>query len=435
MPFWKKDKKDAKTKISHPQQQAAAESGRSPNRHIAMPSDRRYTVEASDRERLRPNSTSPNSSRNRHTTVSTRVTSGGGSSKAHTISRSDSGKKVAQTKAFYEELSKTGGGGGGGGGGTGSTLTRSGQFSPEKQRHGTNVSVGSSSTSSSRVSVNITSPTPFSDGSGSGSRTPTVVRRSSKMGGGSPDLSNLSPMTSARVNKRASLIFDGTTSPDISREKVFDGVSMPLPPLQMSNIRLREVEASRNPPGGGFGFILRKSYLPVPEDPEKTKLVHLVEPRAGYNGPLMTGDRIIEVNWENVEDAPHEEVVEMIKASETSVYLKVASMPELTELNARGALDVIEEGGNSLKRNNKFRKSGKGKAQHKTGKQSEIMCIIIISKSTLDKYSLSVCPWYWVMGMSLCNYSIDTSVSCDFMFLTQYLLLTMTGVYCDTSNC
>jgi hypothetical protein len=135
----------------------------------------------------------------------------------------------------------------------------------------------------------------------------------------------------------------------------------------MSNIRLREVEAGRNAPGGGFGFILRKSYLPVPEDPEKTKLVHLVEPRADYLGPLMTGDRIIEVNGDNVEDAPHEEVVEMIKSSEGSVYLKVASMPELTELNARGALDDDAGGGNSLKRNNKLRKSGKGKAQHKTG--------------------------------------------------------------------
>ena len=291
-----------------------------------------------------------------------------GSTKAHSLNRSDSGLKVAQTKAFYEKLSNTNDASSNS---TTSTLTKSGQFSPEKRRQGTDVSVGSSSTSSSHVSVNVTSPVPpFSDGSSSGNRTP-VIQRARIGGGGSPDLSNLSPMTSARISKRKSLIFDGRSSPEISREKSFDGVNLPLPPLQMSNMRLREVEAGRNAPGGGFGFILRKSYLPVPEDPEKTKLVHLVEPRVDYNGPLMTGDRIMEVNGENVEDAPHEEVVEMIKSSEGSVYLKVASMPELTELNTRGALDGVEESGNSLKRNSKFRKSGKGKAQHKTGKRGE----------------------------------------------------------------
>ena len=362
MPFWKKEKKDSKSKHNHHHHSHTSADVKSPARHIAMPGDRRYTVEASDRERPRPNSTSPNSSRDRHT-ITSRINSGN-SIKAHSLSRTESGLKVAQTKAFYEELSKSNLTGGGGG-----TLTHSGQHtisSPEKRRQGTNVSVGSSSTSSSHVSVNVTSPTPLSDGSGSGNRTPVVQRRIAG-GGGSPDLSNLSPMTNARINKRTSLIFDGTTSPDISRAKSFEGIDLPLPPLQMSNIRLREVEAGRNAPGGGFGFILRKSYLPVPEDPEKTKLVHLVEPRADYLGPLMTGDRIIEVNGESVEDEPHEEVVEMIKSSGGSVTLKVASMPELTELNARGALDGDQGGGNSLKRNNKLRKSGKGKAQHKTG--------------------------------------------------------------------
>ena len=357
MPFWKKEKKDPKaSKHNHGHAHSTADV-KSPARHISMPGDRRYTIEPSDRERARPNSTSPNSSRDRHTIVSR-----GGSSnsiKAHSLSRTESGLKVAQTKAFYEGLSKNSTSS------NNSTLTRSGQHSissPEKRRQGTNVSIGSSSTSSSHVSVNITSPTPLSDGSGSGNRTPVVQRRVHS--GGSPDLSSLSPITNARINKRTSLIFDGRSSPEISRAKSFNGINLPLPPLQMSNIRLREVEASRNAPGGGFGFILRKSYLPVPEDPEKTKLVHLVEPRADYLGPLMTGDRIIEVNGESVEDAPHEDVVEMIKSSGGSVYLKVASMPELTELNARGALD---DDANSLKRNSQLRKSGKGKAQHKTG--------------------------------------------------------------------
>ncbi len=146
-----------------------------------------------------------------------------------------------------------------------------------------------------------------------------------------------------------------TLSLEIGKEKMFDDQYMPLPPLQTTTVRHRSVTAVKNPRGGGFGFILRKSYLPVPDDPDKTCLVHLIEPRSDYFGPLMTGDRIIEVNGENVVDAPHEMVVEMIKASGDSVDLRVASMPELLELNARGALDEAPL------RNSPRRKSGRKK--------------------------------------------------------------------------
>lgn len=91
---------------------------------------------------------------------------------------------------------------------------------------------------------------------------------------------------------------------EMRKERTISGVDLPLPPLQTTRVRHRSIIAQKNAPGGGFGFILRKSYLPVPEDPEKTRLVHLVEPRTDYFGPLMTGDRIIEVNAANVEDAP-----------------------------------------------------------------------------------------------------------------------------------
>lgn len=143
------------------------------------------------------------------------------------------------------------------------------------------------------------------------------------------------------------------------REKEFEGVSLSLPPLQMTTVKHRDVEASRNAPGGGFGFILRKAYLPVPEDPDMTRLVHLVEPRADYDGPLMTGDRIIEVNGMNVEEEAHEGVVEMIKASGQSVQLLVASMPELVELNARGAFD--DTAGARIARDAPSRRSGRAK--------------------------------------------------------------------------
>ena len=141
--------------------------------------------------------------------------------------------------------------------------------------------------------------------------------------------------------------------------KAYDGRDLPLPPLQMATVRHRSVLAEKSPAhGGGFGFILRQSYLPMPDDPGQTKLVHLVEPRPDYMGPLMTGDRIIMVNGEEVEDEPHERVVELIKASGDAVELMVASMPELLELNAR----VFQGSDNPFaNRDNKMRKSARMK--------------------------------------------------------------------------
>lgn len=240
------------------------------------------------------------------------------------ISRRDSGVKVAAHKAFYEDLSNR----------SGAHSPRQ-LSSPEKSRRRDQES---SSSLSTRITVSVTSPTQ------SGDRTPSSLGRGTS-GSSSPS-----------VNKRSSFFETSNhVTTEIGREKSFDGIHLPLPPLQTTAVRVREVEARRNLHGGGFGFILRKSFLPVLEEPDKTKLVHLIEPRVDYLGPLMTGDRIIEVNGEVVEDAPHEMVVEMIKASGSSVSLKVVSMPELLELNTRGALD------GTFQRNTAFRKSGKAK--------------------------------------------------------------------------
>ena len=144
-----------------------------------------------------------------------------------------------------------------------------------------------------------------------------------------------------------------------SSTRSYGGHNLPLPPLQTATVQHRSVLAEKNlQNGGGFGFILRQSYLPVPEDPGQTRLVHLVEPRPDYTGPLMTGDRIIEVNGCVVEDEPHERVVELIKESGDSVDLRVASMPELLELNAR-----VFQGSNNpfANRGSNLRKSAKMK--------------------------------------------------------------------------
>ena len=126
---------------------------------------------------------------------------------------------------------------------------------------------------------------------------------------------------------------------EVGKEKTFEGVNLLLPPLKTSSVELRKVTAIKSPSMGGFGFILRKSFEPDPNQPDTRMLVHLVEPRPDYQGPLMTGDHIVEVNGEYVAIAPHERVVELIKASGDVVELKVASVPELMELNLRGAFD------------------------------------------------------------------------------------------------
>lgn len=267
---------------------------------------------------------------------------------------SGSGKKVAAQRQFYEAkiMSSRSEANRSSIHGPGSTSPRR-VSSPEKKRRerdDTTVSANSSR-STSRINVSVTSPT-------SGSRTPDKPSRPP-----SEYMGSASPLT----NKRFSSVFaesGGPSSVEIGKEKEFTGVNLPLPPLQTTAVRLREVDARRNAQGGGFGFILRKSYLPVPEEPDKTKLVHLIEPRSDYTGPLMTGDRIIEVNGEVVEDEPHEAVVELIKASGDCVNLRVASMPELVELNNRGALD------STFERNSGLRKSGKAK-------QGTGMCFLV----------------------------------------------------------
>jgi hypothetical protein len=154
--------------------------------------------------------------------------------------------------------------------------------------------------------------------------------------------------------------------------KPYDGRDLPLPPLQMATVRHRSVVAEKSPAnGGGFGFVLRQSYLPMPDDPGQTRLVHLVEPRPDYMGPLMTGDRITQVNGEDVEDKPHERVVELIKASGDRVELMVASMPELLELNARvfhGSDNPFVDRGNKMRKSSRMKPGQTGTLRKQAAK-------------------------------------------------------------------
>ena len=199
-----------------------------------------------------------------------------------------------------------------------------------------------------------------------------------------------------------------TTEEDSRSNKPGDAQDLPLPPLQMATVRHRSVVAEKSPAnGGGFGFILRQSYLPVPEDPGQTRLVHLVEPRPDYMGPLMTGDRITQVNGEDVEDEPHERVVELIKASGDRVELMVASMPELLELNAR----VFHGSDNPFKdRSNKIRKSARMKPgqtgtlrkQAAKAKEFKVSCSCLYIVCSMEEHSGGICCTH-LSSLHLCE--------------------------------
>ena len=148
----------------------------------------------------------------------------------------------------------------------------------------------------------------------------------------------VSPTKSYRDNS-ISMLLNDMSDLSLSQAKEFKGVVLDLPPLRTSTVKQREVLAVKNPALGGFGFNLRKSFQPDPDNSDNTILVHLVEPRPSYIGPLMSGDRILEVNGEEVVNSPHERVVDLIKTSGDQVNFKVASVPELIELNERGVFD------------------------------------------------------------------------------------------------
>ncbi len=347
--FGRTDKKKEKEKKKAEKERPADKQSRK-SLQATSPSHQHITVHGADgKDRSNTNSASSVTTGGQSTSPSPSASSQELTGLLHTSSsasmhRKDSGMKVAAQRAFFEDLSlKTG---------TVSPGSVSPQIiqSPEKKRRPVETSGGPNGSPNNRVSISVLSPN-------SGNRTPLLPGNFPRPGSGSSSrpVSEYLGRSSPGFKRNSYLEINGLTNTEIGGEKAFEGVYLPLPPLQTTVVRLREVEAKRNAQGGGFGFILRKSYLPVPEEPDKTKLVHLIEPRGDYFGPLMTGDRIIEVNGEFVEDAPHEAVVEMIKASGNCVDLKVASMPELLELNSRGALD------DPFERNTGTRRSGKAK--------------------------------------------------------------------------
>ncbi|XP_063058950.1 unconventional myosin-XVIIIa-like [Engraulis encrasicolus] len=133
-------------------------------------------------------------------------------------------------------------------------------------------------------------------------------------------------------------------------EKSFPAVELQLPALVQPKVpEPRELEIQRRKTGD-FGFSLRRTAMldHHPDGKVFRRVVHFAEPGSGLGTKdlalgLVPGDRLVEINGQNVESKSRDEIVEMIRQSGDVVRLKVQPIVELSELS-RCWLRNIEKG-------------------------------------------------------------------------------------------
>ncbi|KAL4657308.1 unconventional myosin-XVIIIa-like isoform X1 [Arapaima gigas] len=90
---------------------------------------------------------------------------------------------------------------------------------------------------------------------------------------------------------------------------------------------------------GDFGFSLRRTTMldrGSTDGVPHRRVVHFAEPGVATGDlplGLVPGDRLVEINGQNVETKTRDEIVEMIRRSGKSVSLKVQAIAELSELS------------------------------------------------------------------------------------------------------
>ncbi|XP_071946563.1 unconventional myosin-XVIIIa-like isoform X2 [Antedon mediterranea] len=140
----------------------------------------------------------------------------------------------------------------------------------------------------------------------------------------------------------------------------YAGLDLRLPPIiPPKPPRTREIILQRQG-NGGFGFSLRRSNIE-----ERTmnggivkRVIHFAEPSASIKENmtgLLPGDRLIEVNGFNVENAPREDIILKIRSSSDIVTLKVQPIAELVELSIRSS---YEGNDGTPKKSGSLRRSG-----------------------------------------------------------------------------
>ena len=136
--------------------------------------------------------------------------------------------------------------------------------------------------------------------------------------------------------------------PPTPTEKTYDNVDLQLPNLAPPrSLQPRDISLKRLPTGD-FGFSLRKGTVlerSLDDNNERKRVVIFAEPgpKNSHTG-LLPGDRLIEVNGNNVENCTREEIIEHIRKSSGEVILKVQPIPELSELSVRSGLEGEEVG-------------------------------------------------------------------------------------------
>lgn len=135
--------------------------------------------------------------------------------------------------------------------------------------------------------------------------------------------------------------------PASATEKVYD-VDLELPQVNLPrSTQNRELSISRQP-RGDFGFNLR--WAPYHADDGVVRQVVHAEPgSSGVRSGVIAGDRIIEINGQNVERTSKEEVISLIQKSADPLRLLVKQLPEVSELSSRTegtANGVLDDEGN-----------------------------------------------------------------------------------------
>ncbi|XP_029028082.1 unconventional myosin-XVIIIa isoform X2 [Betta splendens] len=120
-------------------------------------------------------------------------------------------------------------------------------------------------------------------------------------------------------------------------DKTF-ATDLQLPAVVLLNVsETRELVLQRRITGD-FGFSLRRTTMldRRPDGAVYRRVVHFAEPGAGTKDltlGLVPGDRLVEINGQNVENKSRDDIVEMIRQSADTVKLKVQPILELSELS------------------------------------------------------------------------------------------------------